>query len=527
MKRFSAIFAAALLACGGTSTQPTGPGTSSGGSGGESVEAGAAAETFRQNQPKPGAPRPFQLPPMKTFKLGDSIDVYLVESHDLPTITMNVVFEGGSMTDPKGKDGLAAVCMDMLTEGTKKLDKLAFERALADIGSDVWSWASLDGQGMGLRTLSKNFDQTMALFVDTLRTPGFRKTDLQRLVKRRIEGVKQAKGDPRRVVGRVLSGITFGTAHPNGRPETEKSLARITTGDCRGYHGRYIKPVGARLFVVGDLTEDKVRAAFEPVLASWKGKPAPVKMPPRSSRKGRIFFVDVPGAKSSAVYLTHVGPERKDPQYFAQSMMTRLFGGSFSSRINMNLREDKGYSYGARGGFSYSRDFGTLTAGALVRSDSTVQSIRELVKEMKNLHEGTLPATEAELSREKNGVILGLPASFATAGDALDNYRSLVYFGLPLDYYNSYVNEVGKVSLAQVNEAAKTWLMPEKAQLLVVGDGKAEMNVRDDSGKDVPMLDSDGKPVTLLQALETMAATGEVGAGDFVRLDADGAILKK
>ena len=301
--RISALLAVGLLACGGgTSTKGTGPGTGGSADGNNAGETTApVAEEYRKSQPKPSAPRPFQLPPIQTFKLGNAIDVYLVENHDLPTVSVSLVLDGGAMSDPKGKEGLASACMDMLTEGTKKLDKLAFQRALADIGSDVWSWASVDTQGLGMRTLSKNFDQTMKLFVDSLRTPGFRKSDLNRMVKRRIASIKQSKGNPSAVAGRVMWSVTYGATHPNGRVSTEKSLSRLRTSDCKRYHARYLKPTSARMFVVGDLKEKQVREAFEPLLKKWRGKPAVSKMPTRQPRKGRLFFVDIPGSQQSAV----------------------------------------------------------------------------------------------------------------------------------------------------------------------------------------------------------------------------------
>ncbi|MBT8493397.1 MAG: insulinase family protein [Deltaproteobacteria bacterium] len=526
-KLLATVLAAGLLACGPAQTSNITSGGERGGAiadkTGSSATAASGPSSFRAKQPAPGTPRPFQLPSVQTFKLGEAIDVYLVEDHSLPTVSVSLVFDGGAMTDPAGKEGLASVCMDMLTEGTRRLDKLAFQRKLADIGSDVWSWASVDTQGLGMRTLSKNFEGTLKLFRQSLRAPGFRGADLKRMVKRRIQSIKQAKGNPGSVAGRLLWSVTFGPKHPRGRISTENSLRKIRVADCRRYQRAYLKPRGARLFVVGDLTKEQVETSFSKLLKGWKGKPKLPTMPARAPRDGRIFFVNIPGAAQSSVYLTHSGPERKDPQYFANWMMAQVFGGSFSARVNMNLREDKGYSYGARGGFSYNRMFGTFYAGASVRSDSTIQSIRELYKEMKDLRDWKRKATTSELTREKNGAILALPARFATAKQALSQYRNLVYFGLSLDYYNTFVSKVNKVGLDQVNMAARAQLQPGNVQLLVVGDGKAAMKVRE-NGKDVPMVDRDGKPITLLVALKMMAAEKEMGAGGLVILDADGKI---
>jgi zinc protease len=249
---------------------------------------------------------------------------------------------------------------------------------------------------------------------------------------------------------------------------------------------------------------------------------------------GRIFFVDIPGAAQSQVSLMHFGPQRTAPDYFANTMMAAVFGGSFTSRINMNLREEKGYSYGARGGFNYSKQYGAFSASASVQADATYQTILEIAREVKELASGKRPIVKDELDREKQGAILGLPSQFATAQAALGNYRRLVYFGLPLDYYNGYVAKVGAVGEAQVKASAAKHLQPGQAVYLVVGDGNAKVivgvpkkEIDPETKKErtiwtrEPHL-KDGKQLTLREALADLAARGDVGAGALVELDRDG-----
>jgi predicted Zn-dependent peptidase len=486
-------------------------------------------EEFRAAQPAAGEPRPFNLPSITQFKLGKQIDVYLVEDHKLPKVSLELNFDGGTVTDRNKREGTASVCMSMLSEGTKSLDKLAFEEALADIASNVSSYASSESQGVSMRTLSKNFDATFALFTDTLLNPGFRKGELDRMIKRRLESLKQAKGTPRSVAGRLVGSTIYGPKHPFGKITTERSLQSIKVNDCKRFHKSYLKPQGARLFVVGDMTQEQITKAFEPLLAKWKGKPKKVaKLPKPKSRKGRVFFVDIPGSAQSSIYVLHMGPKRSDEHYFANQMMSAVLGGGFSSRINMNLREDKGYSYGARGGFSYNRHYGTFRAASSVRSDSTHQSLLEIFKEMKSIKDNSAPATEVELAREKNGAILGLPSRFATGGQVLSMYRTLVYYGLPMDYYNKFVENYSGVTLEQVTASAAKELHPEDSLILVVGDGSAKQIMRGDGKTDVPMLGSDGKTeLTLKEALTQLANSDIGGKGDIVVLDADGNTVKK
>lgn len=478
-------------------------------------------DEFRTTQPKAGPPRPFKLPKVKPFKLANGIKVFLVEQHTLPLVSMDLNFDGGSMVDPPGKEGLAGVCMSMLSEGTEKLDKLQYAEALADVASSVNSYAVDESIGVTLSSLTRHLDTTFALFADTLRKPGFRESDFDRMVKRRIESVKQSKGNPGSIAGRVSGAVLYGAAHPFGTVITEASLKAITLADCKAYAETWLKPENARLFVVGDLTEAQIKTYFAGAqLFGWKGAgPKVPTLPAPKGPEGKIFFVNVPGAAQSQVSLMQFGPLRTADDYFASSMTAAVVGGGFSSRLNMNLREDKGYTYGARGGFGYTRSYGTFTASAQVRTDATYQTVLELDREISDLAKGTKVVTKDELERERQGAVLGLPGRFQTAQAALGQYRGLVYFGLPLDYYNSYIASLGKVTEAQVQAAAAKHLKPGQGVYLVVGDGSAKVVARVD-GKDVPYT-KNGKQLTLREALADLAARGDVGPGGLVELDPD------
>ncbi|MBE7451223.1 MAG: insulinase family protein [Kofleriaceae bacterium] len=479
-------------------------------------------EPFRAEQPRPAPERPFKLPRVQTFKLKSGIAVYLVEQHTLPVVSLDLTFDGGAIADPAGKEGLASVCMAMMSEGTVRLDKLAFSEALADVASSVGAYAGTDTQGVSMSSLSKHLDVTFELFVETLRTPGFREADLERMIKRRLEGLKQAKGNPEAVAGRVAGPVLYGLEHPYGRVVTEASLRAITLDDCKAYHAAHIRPAGARLFVVGDLTAAQIRARFDgPALAGWSGKvPALPRMRTPARPAARIYFVDIPGAAQSQVSLTHFGPLRNAPDHLATQVMAAILGGGFTSRVNMNLREDKGYTYGARAGFSHTRQYGVLSAGGSIRSDATYQALLELHRELRELEQGVVPASALELERERASAVLGLASRFATASASLGMFRSLVYYGLPLDYWTSYTARVEKVTAAQVKAAAKKHLRSADALIVVVGDGKAPLVVRRD-GKDVPF-EQDGRQLTLREALDRLAAEATFGPGGLLVLDADG-----
>jgi zinc protease len=505
-------------------------------------------EEFRSHQPAAGPPRPFRLPPVATFTLSSGIQVYLVEQHTLPLVSMDLNFEGGAAVDPRGKEGLASVCMAMLTEGTEQLDKIAYAEQLADTASSIGGYAAEDSVGLTMSSLAKHFEPTFAQFVDTLRAPGFRQSDFDRMVKRRIEAIKQAKGSPASVAARITGAVLYGPRHPFGAVMTEASLAALTLDDCRDFARTWLRPRTARLFVVGDRTEAQLRAHFDaPLLTSWTGEaPRPPALPEPRTMAGRIFFVDVPGAAQSTVSYLQFGPMRTAPDYFQTAMMGAVFGGGFASRINMNLREDKGYSYGARGNFSYSKHYGVFVASAPVVGNATYQSILEIDREVRGLWAGApdFAVKPEELEREKNGAVLGFPGRFATAQAALGQYRGLVYYGLPLDYYNSYVDRMSKVSASEVMAAAARQLQPAQAVYVIVGNGAESVIVRvpedkpggssidearsrgprrpvGSTGKDIPYVKA-GAQLTLREALAELAARGDVGGGGLVELDTDG-----
>ncbi|HEU5059549.1 MAG TPA: pitrilysin family protein [Kofleriaceae bacterium] len=528
-------------ACGGKQTtagpveEPIGPAPEAA-DGAGAGDPSFPEEAFRANRPAPTAPRPFQLPAIKRFQIGkaDKIDVYLVERHELPTISIDLDLDGGSMTDPAGKVGLASVCMDMLAEGTVKLDKIAFNEALADVASNVSSYAGDDTQGVSMRTLTKNFDQTFALFADTILQPAFRKAEFDRMIQRRLESLKQSRGSATAVAARLGGLVRYGASHPFGRVTSEKGYKAIRLSDCKAYHKRWIRPGKARLFVVGDTTEEKIRAAVTPLLAKWRGAAPALKAPPKPSpiKDGRIVLVDVPDSAQSVVVMMHLGPARKAADYFPTTIMGLLLGGGFTSRINMNLRESKGYAYGAGGGFSYSKWFGAFRASGSVRDDATYQSILELLGEVRGLQDATRPPTPEELEREKEGSILAMPARFATATVTLGQYRALVYFGLPLDYWNTYVDNVKAVTGDQVKAAAQTHLKPADAIYLVVGDAsklqkKFVPGGEDGKGSNQDLVGDDGKPLALREALVKLLGSGELGSGQMYVLDVDGKVVKK
>jgi zinc protease len=477
-------------------------------------------EPFRATQPTAGPPRPFQVPAAKTFTLETGLRVYLVEQHDLPLVSMDLRFAGGVRLSPAKKAGLANICVTMLTEGTDKLDKLQYAAALASRASTIRAYVSADMMGLTVSTLTKHLPATFAQLAATVREPAFRASDHERLVKRQIEVVRQWKVSPPYLHWRVHTPVFYGSRHPLGVVTTEASLGRITPADCKQFAASYLRPSGAELFVVGDLTEAQLRSLFAAELAGWRGAPKPITaLPAPRSLPGRIFFVHLAGVPQSFVSVMHHLPGPTTGDYLARTIIEGVFGGSFSSRINMNVREDKAYAYGAQSAQRGTKQHGMFETITSARTDATYQTVLEFHREIVALTSGKAPITSAELTSEQQAKILGLPARFATNDDALLEYRELVYRKLPLDHFNAYSARLLELTPDRVNAAAKQYLAPENAIYLVAGDGNAPMIVR--TTKDEPYV-RNGKPVTLREALVELARQGTLGKGAFVELDLDG-----
>ena len=500
--RIEVITMPAKTGAGAQSTEPAPPSASkpasNPASGPPSVTPEFPHEAFRAKRPAAGPTHALVPPGITRFSLPEGLEVFLVESHKLPTIEADLTFEGGSENDPKDKSGLASLCMNLLNDGTQKIEKGAFEEAQADIGSTVGTYAGLDQQGVTMRTLSKNLDRSVELWAETLKSPGLREADHARNVQQTLASLAQQKGAPSSVASRVFGAVYYGPDHPFGKVPTEETVKAVTLGDCKAYVNDYVKPRGAKLYLVGDITRQQVEQKLTPALEGWTGAPkASAEAGAIKSMPGKLFFVDVPGAAQSMIYLFHPGPTRQAGDYFSTRIMSGILGGDFASRINMNLREDKGWAYGANGGMRYTRTLGTMRVAASVRTDATKGSVEELYKEVQKMSSGEV--TAAELEREKGAAILGLPAQFATGQDVLGSFRTLIYFGLPVDYWAGFAKAIGSVNNESVGNAARKYVKPAELQGLVVGDG-----------------------AKVLPGLKELLASKAIGEGELVVLDADG-----
>lgn len=454
-------------------------------------------EPFRAKRPaaKPIADVP--IPSIESFTLDNGLEVYLVQQQTLPTVYMLFEWDLGEIHDPKGKTGTAAVCGDVMDEATKRKDKATFSAAQADHAVRVWVNPGLESTTLGVRALTRELGPALDLAAELLLEPGMRQADFERVREHKKAAIEQSKGSAASIASRLFASLVWGSKHPYGKIETEQSADAIQLADCNAWVAK-LRPGGARLWVVGKVDEAGLRAELGDRFAKWTGTaPKPMKIGPAKPAAGTIFFVHVPGAAQSQIWLGHPGPARNAEDYEATRMMAEILGGSFSSRINMNLREDKGWAYGARGRFSYHRGGSYFVAGSSVRPDATGPAVLEIAKEIERMR--TTDPTAEELRREQAGALLAMPSDFSTATRTLFSFRALEYHDLPMNWHEGHQQRLRALDTAAIRAAAEAHLQVAGHVVLVVGDG-----------------------AVMLEALEKIAADKVFGPGGIQYLDADG-----
>lgn len=457
-------------------------------------------EPFRAERPKPKPIQDVAIPGIETFELDNGVEVYLVQQATLPTVAMFFEWDLGEVDDPKGMTGVTSLCSDLLDEATRDKDKAAFAAAQADHAVEVWANGGTESSHVGVRALRRELGPALDLAAEMLLTPGLRQEDFDRLKEQEKSWIEQAKGSPASIAYRLFPSLVWGSTHRYGKLETAASVDKIELADCTKWAAK-LEPDGARLWVVGKITQDEVRAELGKRFGDWKGKaPKPAKIKPAKPAKGTIFFVHVDDAPQSQILIGHPGPARTADDFEATSLMAQIFGGSFSSRVNMNLREDKGWSYGARAGFDYYRGGSSMSVGSSIVAEQTGPALLEVAKEIERMR--TTDPTAEELRREQEFALLAMPADFSTATRTLLSFRELEVYGLPLDWHVAHQDKLRALDIAAIRAAAEKHLQERDHVVLVVGDGRVVLEQLDKIAADevfgsggLQFLDSDGNPV--------------------------------
>lgn len=462
------------------------------------ADTAAEAGTDRSSLPGPLAERPFTPPTAQTAALSNGLKVALVENHEVPLVYVRLVHNRGGWTDPGAKRGLASSAMDMLNEGAGGLSAEALASAQQRLGATIGSSANDDGGAVSLRALKRNLGPSLDLFASVVLQPDFPEADWDLLRKKRIQNLKAERDDPNSISGRVWQRLMVGDQY-QGRLETAESYGSISTEDLKRWYQAQVTPGESLLLVGGDVTLAQVLPELEARFGSWTGAPTPESARPStdalpSPATDVIYLVHKPGAAQSVVRVgTWVGDET-DPDWFAFNLADRAIGGNFTARINMNLREDKGITYGARSGTAHSYLPGRWGASSSIVTESTALGVSEILREVREA-QADRPITTEELESARGGLIGTWPLNFESPnyllGETVDAWR----YGLGDDWLGQLIPRYRAVTLDQANAAFADRIDPDALVILVVGDAeKVRGLLQKATGRTIVELDADGAP---------------------------------
>ena len=427
----------------------------------------------RTKQPTAGPNPTLRVPTWTKTQLANGATLIVSERRGLPLVSFNITFIGGSnQFEAAGKRGVAAMTTAMLTEGTATKTGDQLSDALQLLGTNISASVFSEEGAVNFVSTTKNFDATLALLADMMLNSTFPAEALERLRARTLVNLTQAKDQPAVISSQVFSKILYSEAHPYGQRTTETSVKSITRDDVIAFQKAYFQPGRAIITVVGDITSLKAKASVEKGLAAWaKGGDKPSFEYPKlpALQPAKIYLVDKPGSAQSVFNIGLPGPARNTPDYFALQVMNTILGGMFQSRLNANIREQKGYSYGVNSGFGYGKGPGAFRAGGAIFSGKTDAALIEFMKELKGII-GERPITDEEIKTAKDSLIQRLPQAFSSVTGTSNAITSLVVQGLPDDYYQTYAKNVGAVTKEDLLRVAKRYIDLNNIAIVIVGD---------------------------------------------------------
>jgi predicted Zn-dependent peptidase len=431
----------------------------------------------RSRLPVPGPDRAFRFPRIARRTLGNGLELRAATHRSVPVTSMVLLVPGGSSADPAARHGLVSITSGLLDEGSRGESALDVADRIARIGGDLDLEVGADAVVVGLTTLDKFLETGLALVHELVSEPNLAADDFNRVRNLRLERLRQMKDHAAAMAERAFARVLYGS-HPYGHLAlgTTEALAATTVDETRALHGALFTPNGATLVIVGDRAEEALLDAAAAVFDGWRPSAATIAIdreaalaPPPAAPLVRLGVVSRPGAAQSELRIGHACARRATPDYHALLMLNTILGGQFVSRINLNLREAKGYTYGARTGFDLRRGIGPFVMQTSVGTDVTVPAIREALKEIGDIVDAR-PATADELSLGFATISKGYPRGFETASQVARSVAQLALHGLPDTYFEEFVPRLSQVTAEDVSRVARQYLDVPKMATLIVGD---------------------------------------------------------
>ena len=453
----------------------------------------------RSVAPPMGETPELNIPESWTAELPNEMEVYGIVQDELPLVNFSLVIEGGHLLDDLNKNGVANLMSDILMEGTATKTPLELEEAIDRLGASINMYTGDESIVLRGNTLARNFDATMELVQEILLEPRWDEKEFARIKTSTINGIKRSDANPNVIANRVYSKRLYGENHPlaYSTSGTVESVEAITIQDLKDYYNNYFSPSVSRFHVVGDISESQALASLEGLKENWEAKEVMIpEFPVENNRdKASLYFVDVPNAKQSVINIGYISMPRTDKDFYPAEVMNYKLGGSFSGNVNLVLREEKGYTYGARSGFSGSKIPGTFTASSSVRTNTTGESVSIFRDEIQKYKEGISPE---DLEFTKNALIKSNARRFETQGSLLGMLQERSAYDLDPNYIEQEEATIKNMTLEQHKALANKYLDESKMAYLVVGDAATQYQQFKDMGFDeVMLLDKEGNEVKL------------------------------
>ncbi|MFK7846651.1 MAG: M16 family metallopeptidase [Rhodothermales bacterium] len=438
------------------------------------------------------------FPQMQKTTLKNGLEIVLVERDAVPVVNFRMIFDAGYAADQFAKPGTASLAMNMLDEGTKNRDALQISEELALLGATVGAFSSLDASSVSLSALKSELDKSLDLYADVVLNPAFPSEDFDRLKQEQLVRIQREQVTPVQMALRVFPGLLYGGDHAYGLPltgsGTTESVTSLERDDLAKFHQTWFKPDNATLIVVGDVSMDELKPKLEKAFSKWKKGSVPQKNISQVAHQegSSVYIMDRPGAQQSIIFAGHIAPPKGNPNEIAIETMNTILGGAFISRVNMNLREDKGWSYGAQSLIWDAKGQRPFLVYAPVQTDKTKESMQEVSMELKGIL-GDKPVTPEEVDRAKKNQTLTLAGRWETNGAVMSSVAEIVQYGLPEDYNDTYTAQVRGLSIDKISDAAEAVLEPEKLVWVIVGDrAKIEAGIREMGLGTIYLLDEKG-----------------------------------
>ncbi|MCX6608100.1 MAG: pitrilysin family protein [Acidobacteria bacterium] len=458
----------------------------------------SSKDVDRKELPKPGPTPALRMPALQRATLSNGLKLILAERHETPVVNFNLQLDAGYAADQGGLAGASGVAMRMVLEGTKRRTSLQISDESANLGANLSAGSNLDMSSVSLSALKMNLDASLDLFADVVLNPVFPEADFKRVQAQQIAAIQREKVQPVALAQRVLPGLLYGKGHAYGNPltgsGTEESVKQMTRASLEKFHATWVKPNNATLLVVGDSTMAEIQPKLEKLFAGWKSGGVPKKnlatVAPLD--KTTIYLIDKPGAVQSMILAGHLAPPRANPNEAAIDVMNTILGGAFTSRLNMNLREDKHWAYGAQTMVLGARGQRTFMAYAPVQSDKTKESLQEIDKELRAIIKDR-PVTDEEVTKSKLNLTLSLAGERETKGAVLGDIADINRYGLAEDYFTTYAQRVNVLERKDISAAAEIVLRPTRMVYVVVGDrAQVEKGLKELGFGEVKLMDADG-----------------------------------